>query len=184
MIKNILSDVVLVCGGIFTLSVLSLATALTAQYFFGLEPCILCLYQRVPFVLTALLGLAGLIVAARARRVKISALLILLCAPIFVMGAVIAFYHVGVEQHWWASFLEGCAVDLSTAGAGDLLSLIESKPAVRCDEIPWADPFFGISMAGYNVMFSFGMAVFSLLGAIFITRIANGLYIPLQARDL
>jgi len=174
-LKNIMSDVVLVCGAIFAFSVLSLAAALTAQYMFGLAPCILCIYQRVPFVLTALLALAGLVLAYRAERVKVAAFLVLLCGVIFWVGAGIAFYHVGVEQHWWVSHLEGCAVDFAAANPQDLMALLDSRPAVRCDEIPWADPLFGISMAGYNAILSLIVGALCGISALLVTRKANGL---------
>ena len=174
-LKNLFSDVIFVCGGIFCLSALTLMTALVSQFFFGLEPCTLCHYQRVPYVITALLSVAGMIAAMEQERVKISAFLIFLCAPVFLAGAAVAFYHVGVEQHWWKSFLEGCAVDLSVTPGEDLLKMIESKPAPRCDQIAWQDPFIGVSMAGYNVLVSLALAAGSLAGSILVARRANGL---------
>lgn len=174
-LKNILSDVVLVSGAIFTLSVISLAAALTAEHLYGLAPCILCIYQRIPYLIAALLATASLIIAFRAERAKIAAFTIFLCTPVFLIGAGIAFYHVGVEQHWWVSHLEGCAVEFAAASPEDLMALIDAAPAARCDEIAWADPFFGISMAGYNIAYSLGLAAFSALGALFITRKTNGL---------
>ncbi len=52
---------------ILAASVAALGAAYIAEYAFGLEPCILCLYQRLPFVATGLLALAGL-PALRRRR--------------------------------------------------------------------------------------------------------------------
>jgi len=37
---------------VFAAAVFALGNAYTAQYAFDLEPCILCLYQRVPYVVT------------------------------------------------------------------------------------------------------------------------------------
>ena len=34
-----------------------LITALAAQHLFGLEPCALCIYQRVPYVITAMVAI-------------------------------------------------------------------------------------------------------------------------------
>ena len=36
-----------------------------------------------------------------------------LCAVIFAAGGALAFYHVGVEQHWWGS-VAGCAGEAVT----------------------------------------------------------------------
>ncbi len=37
--------------------------------------------------------------------------------------------------------------------------------AVRCDEIPWADPILNLSMANYNVIFCLGLAVMAFISA-------------------
>lgn len=172
--KNLLSNAVFVCGGIFLVSVTALAAALTAQFAFGLDPCPLCLYQRVPYVLAALFAVGGLAAAHAPERLKISAFLVFLCGLCFLAGGVIAFYHAGVEQHWWTSFLEGCAVNFALDDPKGLMALIEAKPAVRCDEIPWADPVLGLSMAAYNAMASAGLAAGSVAASILIARKANG----------
>ena len=88
-------------------------------------------------------------------------------------GAAIASYHTGVEQHWWASALEGCKVSFDT-GEKSLMERIMSTPAARCDEIPWADPVLNLSMAAWNVIVSLILAALSAASAILIARKANG----------
>ena len=73
----------------------ALAAAYTAQYGFGLEPCILCLYQRVPYAVALGLGLLGLVAL---RPAGLQPLLVLIAGLGFLAGAGIAGYHVGVEQ--------------------------------------------------------------------------------------
>jgi disulfide bond formation protein DsbB len=173
--KKLLSDVVLVCGAVFALSVGALFTALTAQYIFKLEPCELCIYQRVPYCLTALLSIAALVLTHNAEKVRASAFLIFLCSIAFFAGSVIAAFHIGVEQHWWKSPLEGCAANLPEGLSGaDLVKFLSTRKVVRCDEIAWADPVFHLSMATYNAMISFVLAGLSLAASILITRRANG----------
>lgn len=154
-----------VLAGIAVISAGALAAALTAQYVYGLQPCILCLYQRAPFVIALVLSLIGL-----AFFRKNAAMIAALCALAFAVNAVIAFYHVGVEQHWWVSFLEGCAVpDLGNDPAALLENIMNAKP-VRCDEIAWVDPVFGQSMAVYNVVLCTGLAVFCGLSTCFLKK--------------
>lgn len=172
LISGILSNPFYVCTGIIAISVFSLASAYTAQYIFGLQPCVLCLYQRAPYFAAALLALIGLIAAP--QKPKISAALILICAIAFLCGSVIAAYHTGVELHWWKSFLEGCQVNFNVAEGDDILASIQSQSAVRCDEIPWSDPILKLSMANYNAVLSFIYAAFSLAGSILVTRKSNG----------
>jgi len=131
----------------------ALATAYTAQYGYDLEPCILCLYQRVPFAIAAVLGIVGL------WRPQWLAGIFALAVATFAINAGIAVYHVGVEQHWWASAV-GCAGTLPTqVSPTDLMASLNTKPPKACDEVDWT--VLGISMASWNVVFSGGLAVAS-----------------------
>ncbi len=151
IIERLLSNPYFVYMGIIGVSVIALAGAFISQYVFGLEPCILCIYQRYPYAVAIGLGIIGLILANRSPL--LSSIPVFLSAIAFGVNAGIAFHHVGVEQHWWTTSA-GCDVNFADA-ASDPSSLLEqmlAKPAVACDEIPWADPFFDISMAGYNTI--------------------------------
>ena len=176
MIKNILANKIIAISAIFLISSISLMMALMAQYVFDLEPCILCLYQRVPFYINIALGFIGMITLYKEEWTKHSGLLVFTAGVIFLIGGIIAFYHVGVEQHWWQSHLEGCAANFDASGDPEaLLELLKNKPAVRCDEIPWVDPILGLSMAVYNFLMSFALAGLCTFSAILIERKKNNL---------
>lgn len=141
----------------------SLGMAFMAQFVFGLEPCVLCLIQRYPFALVIVLGLIGFAVSFKCQ--KTTAGIMALIGLSFLANSVIAFYHTGVELHWWKSFLEGCAVpDLGT-DPNNIIAMLEQSQAARCDEIPWADPILNLSMANYNVIFCLGLGVIALMSA-------------------
>jgi len=124
----------------------ALIMAYIAQFGFGLEPCILCLYQRIPYALVAILGFIGM------KKPHLIKPVLVLAALTFFSGASIAAYHFGVEQHWWAS-ATGCSGDASTSfQAQDLMQMMQQKQAKPCDAVDWT--LFGISMAGWNVLFS------------------------------
>ena len=149
----------LVLGVIIVVSAVSLTGALIAEHVYGLEPCILCIYQRIPFVIAIGLAVAGLLLAeysTAGRTIPVA-----LCGLSFAGNAVIAGHHTGVEQGWWESFSAGCAVEgISATQGANLLKQILNTPAIRCDIIPWADPVLGISMAGYNTLLCAGMTIF------------------------
>lgn len=128
------------------LSMAALIAAFIAQYVFGLEPCILCLWQRVPYAIAVFAGMAGLYFSPRP--------FLWVMALLFAAGAATAFFHVGVEQLWW----EGTNACTHQFDPDNLEALREQilKPKPRCDEVAWS--LFGISMAGYNVMMSAAMA--------------------------
>jgi disulfide bond formation protein DsbB len=115
----------------------------------GYAPCQLCIWQRWPHAAAALLGLVWLWSKER-WILPLGALAVLASASI-------GLFHVGVEQTWWDG-LETCTVNaLSGLSAGDLLNTDTTVGApVRCDVAAWS--LFGISMAGYNLLISAGLA--------------------------
>ncbi|HLI13808.1 MAG TPA: disulfide bond formation protein B [Alphaproteobacteria bacterium] len=140
-------------------SIAVLGGAFLFQYIGGLAPCVLCIYQRYPYGITIALSVLALIVAEPRMRAGALAL----CGIAFLVGAGIGVFHVGVEQHWW----EGTAACTGNVSAGTSLEAMKAQllaaPIVRCDRVAWS--LFGISMAGYNVLISLGLAGFSLAAA-------------------
>jgi disulfide bond formation protein DsbB len=144
-------------GLLLAASALALATAYVAQYWGGLEPCPLCLYQRVPYAVAGALATAALFV----RASHLTALL-LLAAVTFFANAGIAFYHVGVENHWWASAV--CPGDApAIASVEDLRKALAAPPPKPCDAVDWT--LFGVSMAGYNMIASLGLTALAFAAA-------------------
>lgn len=169
-LKKLLTNPVTVSAGIFLVSAGALVFALVMQYLFGLQPCELCIWQRIPYAVAALLGLIGLVSAYNPERMKFTAFVAFLAGISFVAGMAAALYHSGVEQHWWRSFLEGCKVALPDDPA-DFLKFIQNSQAVPCDEIPWQ--FLGLSMAAWNALISPVLAVFAFAASIMLVRRAN-----------
>ena len=129
-----------------------LGTALLSQYWGGLAPCELCLIQRWPWAAAIVIALVVLLVGERPPLPWVA----LLLGLVFAISVVLAFYHVGVEQHWFA----GPAA--CTASEGGAMTLEQMKQQilgtapVLCDRVQWA--LFGVSLAGWNFLASFGMA--------------------------
>lgn len=161
-----LSCPLMMCGSIALLSFAAIAIALTSEVALGLEPCILCIYQRIPFAAGFIFGLIGLIFRKRAAVAKIA---IALSGIGFLINSAIALYHSGVELKWWRSAVEGCVVPGFGTEPQSILENILSAPSARCDEIPWADPLLGLSMANYNVALCFGLAVLCAI-SLWLTR--------------
>ncbi len=150
---------------LFALSVGSLLTAYVAETFFGVLPCELCVYQRVPYALVAFLSVAVFSVAV-CGRVRAARLLLLLCALAFFVNAGIAVFHSGVELHWWQG-TDGCAVnplvmqDLKDPSA--VREALMAAPVVRCDDINFT--FLGFTMANWNILASLAFCAFALFAA-------------------
>jgi disulfide bond formation protein DsbB len=126
------------------------------QYVIGLAPCQLCLYQRWPYDAAIALALIAVIAGDRAS----APVAIALCGALFAVGAGLAFYHVGVEQHWFAG-PTACSGGPDADTVEALKQQIMGQKPVRCDEVPWA--LFGVSLAGWNLIASLALAAFSFV---------------------
>ena len=134
----------------------TLAIAFTAEYGFGLEPCILCLTQRVPFGLALLCGLGAFFLPALRWQ------LVALAGLGLLVNSGIAVYHVGIEQHWWAS-VTGCSSGGDSLSFSEMKKSLSKKTLKSCDEVDWT--LLGISMAAYNIFYSFSLGAGTLYAA-------------------
>jgi disulfide bond formation protein DsbB len=118
-----------------------MAGALGSQYIGGLYPCEMCHWQRWPHEVAIGLAILAFFVPRPARIV-----LIAVAALAVMVSGGIGVFHAGVEYHWWQG-LTTC----SAPGGGSLADIM-SAPLVRCDVPQWT--FAGISLAGFNALFS------------------------------
>jgi len=144
-------------GFVLIVSAAVLAAALLSQYWGGLAPCELCLVERWPWDAAIVVALVALFAGSR-PALPWTALVV---ALVFAASATAAFYHVGVEQHW---FRGPSACTAGAAGAATLEELkrqIFATQPVLCDEVQWS--LFGVSLAGWNLLASIVMAALSLV---------------------
>ena len=129
--------------------------ALVAQYVGHLYPCELCWFQRYPH--WGAIGLAALAFVVPGRPAR--AALVALAGVAILVSGLIGVFHAGVEYHWWQGFTE-CT---STMSGPVTLDSIMKAPIVRCDVAQWR--LFGVSLAGFNAIFSVAgaVAIFALL---------------------
>src|SRR5471032_1185515 len=121
-------------GFVLIASAVVLGSALLSQYWGGLAPCELCLLQRWPWAAAILVALLALVAGSRPALPWVA----LVLAIVFALSVGFAFYHVGVEQHWFAS------PSACTASGGGALTLEEMKrqiigtAPVLCDRVQWS----------------------------------------------
>lgn len=119
--------------------------ALVSQYGFGLHPCEMCYWQRWPHQVAIVLALVALLLR---RSDKAMRTLTLVAAIAIAVSGAIGIFHAGVEYGFWEG-ITTCA----TGGAGPVtLDSIMNAPLIRCDAVQWS--LFGISLAGFNAIFS------------------------------
>jgi disulfide bond formation protein DsbB len=131
-----------------------LGGALVSQFAFGLAPCEMCWWQRYPHMVAIVLAALSFFWRPVRPLVAVAALGVL-------ASGLIGGFHAGVEYGWWQG-LTACTASPMAAG-GDPLAAIMNAPVIRCDVAPW--DLFGISLAGWNFLFSTlgALAVFGLI---------------------
>lgn len=131
-------------------SIIALAAAYIAEYFFGLKPCTLCLYQRVPYAVIIVASLLSIIIAKHCKIINV-----INCISIIILavGAGIAFYHMGVEYKWFEG-LTSCSGQPGKAPQTleEMRAQLLGSKAVRCDQPQFI--FLTLSMAGWNMVWS------------------------------
>ena len=131
---------------LFGLSV-SLISAYIIEYALGHEPCRLCVYQRFPYIVSILLVLSILLIK---KNVKIHLLLLSLVS---LLGAILAFYHFGIEQGF---FNESIVCESQNLQEGltkqDILEQLKQN-TISCKDVNFT--LFGLSLASINIIVSF-----------------------------
>jgi disulfide bond formation protein DsbB len=122
---------------------LLLGGAYLGEYAFGLFPCEMCWWQRYAHFAALALAILAFVVPRSRAFVALAALAI-------AVSALIGAYHAGVEYQWWEG-LTACTSTVTGKG-GNPLDAIMNAPLVRCDVPQWT--LFGVSLAGWNFLFS------------------------------
>jgi disulfide bond formation protein DsbB len=139
-----------------------LAIAHGFETFGHLPPCELCLHQREGYWIALAAALVG-VAASRVWRAAPRAFALLL-AFIFFGEAALAAYHAGVEWRWWPG-PQSCTGGHGMVKPSDMMALLKGVRivVVQCDQAAWR--FLGLSMAGWNTLAAFVLALASLFVA-------------------
>ena len=136
----------LILNGVLVFSIISLSIAYFIQYVLGHKPCNLCLIERIPYIASIVL-ISLLFILNRFK--KIIAIILFL---FFIFGAIISFYHVGIEQGFFSeSFVCNLSSSQDNLTAKQLLKQLENTP-VSCKEVTFR--LLGLSLATINTIIS------------------------------
>ena len=129
------------------LSFVALSFAYFVEFILGHEPCNLCKIERIPYIGALILG--SLLIFIK----KWEKIIILIIFLLFVLGAIVSVYHVGIEQGIFnESLLCELGINNKIDNTEDLLKTLENTP-VSCKDVTFA--IFGLSLATFNAFLSF-----------------------------
>ena len=136
----------LLLNGILAFSILSLSIAYFIQYVLGHKPCNLCIIERIPYI-AAIIFISLIFILNRYQKIISSLILIF-----FIFGAVVSFYHFGIEQGF---FSESLVCDLGNSrplNKEELLNQLKKTEIISCKDVTFR--FLGLSLATINTVIS------------------------------
>ena len=133
---------------------LVLISAFVIEYGLSYQPCKLCLYERIPYILSILLIIKILFVK---KYEKITLFILFL---IFIASAVLAFYHFGIEQGFFSESFVCKVGDLSGTLSKEQLLEQLNKNSISCKDVSFK--VLGLSLATINTILSIILSVIFL----------------------
>ena len=119
-----------------------------------IEQCNLCLYERIPYFLSALLIIK---IFFFKKYEKITLLILFL---VFMISALLAFYHFGIEQGFFdESFVCNVESQLKILSKENLLKEL-NKNIVSCKDVTFR--ILGLSLAAINTILSVVLSIIFL----------------------
>ena len=133
-------------NGILIFSIFALFAAYFIEYILGHKPCNLCLIERIPYLASIIL--ISLIFILNKYEKTIS----LIVGLVFVFGAIVSFYHFGIEQGFFdESLVCNLGNNSEALSSQDLLKELK-KNTVSCKDVTFT--LLGFSLATFNTIIS------------------------------
>ena len=136
----------LLLNSILAFSILSLSIAYFIQYALGHKPCNLCIIERIPYIASIIL-ISLIFIISKYEKIISSIILVF-----FIFGAVVSFYHFGIEQSFFSESLICELSNNNPLNKEDLLNQLKKAEIVSCKDVTFR--FLGLSLATINTIIS------------------------------
>ena len=140
----------LLLNGILVFSILSLSIAYFIQYVLGHKPCNLCIIERIPYI-AAIILISLIFILNRYQKIISSLILIF-----FIFGAIVSFYHFGIEQGFFSESLICELTNNNPLNKEELLNQLKKAEIVSCKDVAFR--FLGLSLATINTIISLALS--------------------------
>ena len=138
---------------IFLVSTVALLSAFFIEYILGHQPCNLCIFERIPYLL------AIIIILFNFKFNQFEKFFILLLVIVFLFGTILSLYHLGIEQGF---IQESLVCDLKSGSnllsKEEILKQLQEKD-ISCKDVTFK--IFGLSLTSYNILISLLISISS-----------------------
>jgi len=135
---------------IFLISLFSILAAIYIEFFLGYPPCKLCIYQRIPYLISIFITFLG--ISYYKNLIWLYILLI-----VFFSSALLSGYHFGIEKEVFVEFSGCTSSSLDIIDKNKLLEILNSK-VNSCKNVDFT--IFGLSLAAINLLLSVVIFIF------------------------
>ena len=133
---------------VFLISIFSILSAIYIEFVLGIKPCVLCLYQRVPYIVAIFICFLG--------YYNNSFFWIYFLFLIFLIGVFLSSYHLGIENNIFNEF-SGCTDgNLKITNKLELLNSLKNV-VIGCKSVNFR--ILGLSLATINFIISLAISV-------------------------
>ena len=137
---------------IFLISIISLLGAVFIENVLEQSPCRLCLYQRIPYLISIFICFFGF-------NYYKNFLWMYLLLILFIISAILAGYHVGIENSIFEEFSGCTSENINITNKLDLLNNLK-KTMPSCKNVDFK--LFGLSLATINLITSLIISTISI----------------------
>ena len=137
---------------IFLISIISLLGAVFIENVLEQSPCRLCLYQRIPYLISIFICFFGF-------NYYKNFLWMYLLLILFIISAILAGYHVGIENSIFEEFSGCTSENINITNKLDLLNNLK-KTMPSCKNVDFR--LFGLSLATINLIISLIITIISI----------------------
>ena len=137
---------------IFLISTISLLGAVFIENVLEQSPCRLCLYQRIPYLISIFICFFGF-------NYYKNFLWMYLLLILFIISAILVGYHVGIENSIFEEFSGCTSENINITNKLDLLNNLK-KTMPSCKNVDFK--LFGLSLATINLIISLIISAISI----------------------
>ena len=130
---------------------LILLSAYFIEYILDHQACRLCIYERVPYFLSAFLILKLLF------SKKNEKIILIIISFVFLCGAALSFYHFGIEQGFFEESIACSTGDIMNSLTKEELLEKLKKNTISCKDVSFR--VLGFSLATINIILSLILSV-------------------------
>tara|TARA_B100001027_G_scaffold205217_1_gene167927 strand:- start:52 stop:525 length:474 start_codon:yes stop_codon:yes gene_type:complete len=130
---------------IFILSFFSLAVAFYIEYILNFKPCILCIYQRIPYAIALVISLIVFFIGNRN-------ILLIILGLNFLIGILLSGYHITIEKGLVEPIFSCTGENIKALNKEEILKSL-NKIEPDCKDVDFS--IFGVSLATLNFIISF-----------------------------